>query len=673
MREELEEFFGVDLRDVRVHQGPVRRLFGHDAVAGGGRIYVDPALDQDGWGSATAGLDAQDGRYLLAHEVTHLIQQAGGRVTPEPGRGPLTLDPTLEREAVRNGELFGAIPWAGGNRAPARAVAPPGVCALHPEGSCQVLQPVVTIFPTLHAKKGVTYSSKNFASLWQRVKSCQHYKKQKPTLKEADLVKKKLEHWVKAPPKASYVSLRQKGHDKKFLSVDNLSRALFGRVRSKEAKQLEAQFSGLIDADKQVNKLLRAGTAQIHAFHKANLVNFNNVIAELVDDRGSKARFGRYADFYSKTLSKLRYLPTFKSKEWAKPRAYVEGFAYIEKSHNVPNYQIAAFLADYSMVARWYFEKHLDGFFDETAANDSALKDAIKEAGKKQQVIDAAEDDAAKDLLEQIKGEGFSGYDDFAKDKKRAKLADEIYVDLVGRYLEVRAKQYANQHMQDFIKGRVDAYKEKQRSDWFMRFKHSEARSPLHSHSNVNESDDWVLRAREKRVRLGAGPSATTMQVLQMFQIVYPHNETKLAVCLALFNFWNKYMSKKQSEIHTWHEVMTVARDYCADQLLLPGELEYPTLEALKRWLKDPLRTKTITLHESKLIQNKLAEEDRKLQEEEARQLKLAMGQQVRDLEWNQKMQNKVANLPPNPLQTKRQRRNFKVDHGALKGPSKKG
>jgi hypothetical protein len=85
---------------------------------------------------------------------------------------------------------------------------------------------------------------------------------------------------------------------------------------------------------------------------------------------------------------------------------------------------------------------------------------------------------------------------------------------------------------------------------------------------NVNESSEWVRRARVARVRLGAGASATTMNVLRVARAQMGQGKdadtTMLCLCLGLFAFWNLEMDKLKSfaEIHTFHEVMVVGYGY---------------------------------------------------------------------------------------------------------------
>lgn len=115
----------------------------------------------------------------------------------------------------------------------------------------------------------------------------------------------------------------------------------------------------------------------------------------------------------------------------------------------------------------------------------------------------------------------------------------------------------------------------------------SDARS---THFNVNEQSDWVKRARLAQVRLGAGPSATTAQVMRLCRWKLPDGDASdrkmLCIALALFAFWNleKGAMQMRSEIHTFHEVMLVAYGYGLPAVpsltggndLAATEFEYP-------------------------------------------------------------------------------------------------
>lgn len=90
---EMEAGLGNDFSDVRVHPasskaGQVNAL----AYTQGSDIHIAPGRFQP---------HAAQGRQLLTHELTHVVQQREGRVAPtgEVGGMPLNDDPLLEKEA----------------------------------------------------------------------------------------------------------------------------------------------------------------------------------------------------------------------------------------------------------------------------------------------------------------------------------------------------------------------------------------------------------------------------------------------------------------------------------------------------------------------------------------------------------------------------------------------
>lgn len=304
-----------------------------------------------------------------------------------------------------------------------------------------------------------------FSVLWEHLNShvhCQHLTHQMPSKKELDKLKSKLKHWVEAPPHQSYFSLKKKGHAKDFASYNELSMALFGRIRSVDSKKYETQLAERVAQSHFIKGKLKYFLARLKK-------DFHDVYAQPED----RQEVSRYAFFYSPAISAISR---------GKTRNTDAAFEYLLKN-DVASYKMAAFLADYAMIARDY----IPGISDDDPDLGCAL-----------------------DILP---NEG--------------------------------------------------------------------ARS---THYNVNESNQWVLAARQARVRLGAGPSATTMQVLKMAKIVYPENDTLLALALALFEFWNRHANQKRSEIHTYHEVMVVARGFGVNlepDMESPGEFEYPRLSQI--------------------------------------------------------------------------------------------
>jgi hypothetical protein len=97
VRADMQERFGADLSDVRVHTGDLADR-ATDSVAA--RAFTAGSHMVFGKGSYDTGSLA--GRHLLAHEVTHVLQQRGGPVAGTPTADGLAVsDPAdrFEREA----------------------------------------------------------------------------------------------------------------------------------------------------------------------------------------------------------------------------------------------------------------------------------------------------------------------------------------------------------------------------------------------------------------------------------------------------------------------------------------------------------------------------------------------------------------------------------------------
>jgi hypothetical protein len=89
---QMEDAFGVHLDAVRVHETPAVNDLGAIAAAQGTDLHFAPGQYQP---------DTKAGRELIGHEVTHVVQQAQGRVAaPAQAKGAaVNADPALEREA----------------------------------------------------------------------------------------------------------------------------------------------------------------------------------------------------------------------------------------------------------------------------------------------------------------------------------------------------------------------------------------------------------------------------------------------------------------------------------------------------------------------------------------------------------------------------------------------
>lgn len=101
LRQQMETLLRADFSAVRVHVGPQVTQLGARALTMGSEIYFAPGH----YAPHTA-----HGRRLLAHELTHVVQQSAGRVRNPFGQGiAVVQDPGLEAEAERM-SLRAALP-----------------------------------------------------------------------------------------------------------------------------------------------------------------------------------------------------------------------------------------------------------------------------------------------------------------------------------------------------------------------------------------------------------------------------------------------------------------------------------------------------------------------------------------------------------------------------------
>ena len=95
VQRKMEEFFGADFSDVRVHVGPQAQQIGALAFTRGSDIYFAPGHYMP---------HHSVGQRLLGHELAHVVQQRAGRVRNPFGSGVAVVqDVGLEAEADRMG------------------------------------------------------------------------------------------------------------------------------------------------------------------------------------------------------------------------------------------------------------------------------------------------------------------------------------------------------------------------------------------------------------------------------------------------------------------------------------------------------------------------------------------------------------------------------------------
>jgi len=94
-RAQMERAFGHDFSRIRIHEGEHPRAVGALAYTQGEHIHFSPGTYRP---------HSIAGRRILGHELTHVVQQRGGRVAiPQGGGAPVNADARLEAEADRLG------------------------------------------------------------------------------------------------------------------------------------------------------------------------------------------------------------------------------------------------------------------------------------------------------------------------------------------------------------------------------------------------------------------------------------------------------------------------------------------------------------------------------------------------------------------------------------------
>ncbi len=104
VQQKMESYFGADFSDVRVHVGQHASKIGALAFTTGSDVHFAPGQYNPMSGA---------GQSLLAHELTHVLQQRAGKVRNPFGSGMAVVrDPQFEAEAERMGRAVGHQPNA---------------------------------------------------------------------------------------------------------------------------------------------------------------------------------------------------------------------------------------------------------------------------------------------------------------------------------------------------------------------------------------------------------------------------------------------------------------------------------------------------------------------------------------------------------------------------------
>ncbi|MFJ6675391.1 DUF4157 domain-containing protein [Actinosynnema sp. NPDC091369] len=110
VREDMESRFGQDFGDVRVHTGGAAHESAKSVNAQAYTVGSDIVFQNDRYDPAS-----DSGRHMLAHELTHVVQQRNGPVDgTDAGGGVKVSDPSdrFEREASTNADRIMTTPVA---------------------------------------------------------------------------------------------------------------------------------------------------------------------------------------------------------------------------------------------------------------------------------------------------------------------------------------------------------------------------------------------------------------------------------------------------------------------------------------------------------------------------------------------------------------------------------
>lgn len=119
VREDMEARLGHDFGDVRIHDDGAAHESARSVGAHAYTVGSDVVFQRDKYDPST-----NDGQVMLAHELTHVVQQRSGPVDGSPAGGGINVShpsDRFEREAAANAERVMAGPAPGVSATPAPA------------------------------------------------------------------------------------------------------------------------------------------------------------------------------------------------------------------------------------------------------------------------------------------------------------------------------------------------------------------------------------------------------------------------------------------------------------------------------------------------------------------------------------------------------------------------
>ena len=592
-----EEYFDTDLSDVTIISCEIRPSSIY-ALTCGGVIYINEGVLLS---------ETQLLFQIIGHELTHVVQQGENRIPrPYSKRQQLRYDPQLEVEAFLNGSMSSLHVTNSNYEQPILSRTP---CADKMVESAGVIyQPLLII-------GNVTATMEHFDTLWGLFDG----EEEKP-LYNCDnrlLVQKVravLRRWIVTPERSSLLSKR-KGIRKEYGSRQRdlalLTSAVIGEAKAElngGSKSKEARIAATIERrNTKISTLLIKGLEHIY-------FNFHTPMIKKPDFRRLVREHRRaYAWYYSgggqrfAVLAQKAFTFSLGSPFDQRSLCSVEDafIKFICSPRPVPSWKVIAFISDYAKIVKEVYPSYFSDFSEKWYVSES-------EVYAEQELQFQDEQDLVERRTERSLDKFFQG-----RDRSRTSPHEQqIVKDSLRRSQRKRRKREITRGYKAEVidQGKFHRVRDDD-SHMFFKLPGMRARTETRG-SQVDESHEWVKKAREHGILLENGPSATTMFILGMFQILYPHEETVLAAAVAIFEFWNKHYQAKHSGIHTWHEVMYVAQQYTSNfdfgqwkkvdrkTREEAWRFAYPNARNFNQWLQNYERRRVITLDDVRRMAN---------------------------------------------------------------------
>ncbi|MCB9233201.1 MAG: DUF4157 domain-containing protein [Bacteroidia bacterium] len=510
IQNKMENHFGTDFSTVQMYEGKNAGNLGAEAYTQGNEVHFDQGNFRP---------ETQSGQELVAHELSHVVQQSQGRVgqTNELNGQPLNDNSGLEAEADKAAE---------GLSNTSENESPPHQLKANSGGPIQRMVKIHTTLPSYperSTQEGITLTNADLENATKEVMKFIHdilveMKGLNPGIdiptEEAKLdkasVKSKLEELINAPisaeaPPAS-MGVVNPANRKLEDSEGNIP----------PTKTLNSHFEHL----KKVN--------HVHLYQSTTPSPSNNNLP--------------YKDLARRVIGEITATDN----------------AEIEKR-----------LANEAMASGWVkstLKRALQRVYDwimDTRITDGQ-RDALKEA--------------LKDFMAYKTSKYYPWYHEFLDNENGGALGMLKKPNQGQIEGNIALLHDVMDHSAAIAKGKVKAHSELVQALLTIDKVPSEAKKGTVSgheekvdlgdyraqDTSVIEFNDWIASARANNMPLDSGPSMTTARMLELMNAVGGTPAMKKAVAWAIFGLWNTVYYRGTSGIHTFHEVMDIANNYCS-------------------------------------------------------------------------------------------------------------